>query len=219
MLEGNPDAVLATARRFRQVSDDIGEIHGRLDRGGLSGSWEGPAADAFRATVSDLPGELSKASHVNGQVADALFSFGHTLADLQARSREADRALADAQARASLAQSDDTRAHAALKTAQRAYLTAIVMIDLENVEKFAQDRDIPFSNYTSLTRAQPVMDLVWSEIERVNAKFARVEQIKKFCLLETQLSAEDEELTPTMKLKRKLVEKKYADRIDAMYGG
>jgi len=102
---------------------------------------------------------------------------------------------------------------------KRAYLTAIVMIDLENVEKFAQDRDIPFSNYTSLTRAQPVKDLVWAEIERVNAKFARVEQIKKFCLLETQLSAEDEELTPTMKLKRKLVEKKYADRIDAMYGG
>ena len=100
---------------------------------------------------------------------------------------------------------------------KRAYLTAIVMIDLENVEKFAQDRDIPFSNYASLTRAQPVRDLVWGEIERVNAKFARVEQIKKFCLLETQLSAEDEELTPTMKLKRKLVETKYADRIEAMY--
>ncbi|MEP7302594.1 MAG: long-chain fatty acid--CoA ligase [Caldimonas sp.] len=102
---------------------------------------------------------------------------------------------------------------------KRAYLTAIVMIDLENVEKFAQDHDIPFSNYTSLTRAQPVKDLVWAEISRVNDKFARVEQIKKFCLLETQLSAEDEELTPTMKLKRKLVEVKYADRIDAMYGG
>jgi len=100
---------------------------------------------------------------------------------------------------------------------KRAYLTAIVMIDLENVEKFAQDRDIPFSNYTSLTRAQPVRDLVWTEIERVNAKFARAEQIKKFCLLETQLSAEDEELTPTMKLKRKLVETKYAERIEAMY--
>jgi long-chain acyl-CoA synthetase len=53
-------------------------------------------------------------------------------------------------------------------------------------------------------------------IDDVNKKFARVEQIKKFFLLETQLSAEDEELTPTMKLKRKLVEKKYAvaDRRD-----
>jgi len=45
-----------------------------------------------------------------------------------------------------------------------------------------------------------------------------VEQIKKFFLLETQLSAEDEELTPTMKLKRKLVQAKYAQRIEAMYG-
>jgi long-chain acyl-CoA synthetase len=100
---------------------------------------------------------------------------------------------------------------------KRAYLTAIVMIDQENVEKFAQDRDVPFSNYTSLTRAAEVQELIQSEIDRVNKKFARVEQIKKFFLLETQLTAEDEELTPTMKLKRKLVEKKYAERIEALY--
>ena len=99
----------------------------------------------------------------------------------------------------------------------RPYLTVIVMIDQENVEKFAQDHDVPFSNYQSLTRAQEVLDLIQSELERVNAKFARVEQIKKFFLLETQLSAEDEELTPTMKLKRKLVQTKYAERIEAMY--
>ena len=100
---------------------------------------------------------------------------------------------------------------------KRPYLVVIVMIDQENVEKFAQDRDIPFSNYTSLTRAKEVRALIWGEVERVNKKFARVEQIKKFFLLETQLTAEDDELTPTMKLKRKLVEKKYADKIDAMY--
>ncbi len=100
---------------------------------------------------------------------------------------------------------------------KRAYLTVIVMIDQENVEKFAQDRDIPFSNYTSLTRAAQVQELIWGEIERVNKKFARVEQIKKFYLLETLLTAEDDELTPTMKLKRKLVEKKYAEHIEAMY--
>ncbi len=102
---------------------------------------------------------------------------------------------------------------------RRAYLTAIVMIDLENVEKFAQDHDIPFGNYASLARAPEVQALIGGEVGRVNAKFARVEQIKKFWLLETQLSAEDEELTPTMKLKRKLVEAKYADRIEAMYAG
>lgn len=99
----------------------------------------------------------------------------------------------------------------------RPYLTVIIMIDQENVEKFAQDHDVPFSNYQSLTRAQEVQDLIQGELDRVNAKFARVEQIKKFFLLETQLSAEDEELTPTMKLKRKLVQTKYAERIDAMY--
>ncbi len=100
---------------------------------------------------------------------------------------------------------------------KRAYLTVIIMIDQENVEKFAQDQDIPFSNYTSLTRALEVQALIQSELDRVNKKFARVEQIKKFFLLETQLTAEDEELTPTMKLKRKLVEKKYEARIEAMY--
>ena len=100
---------------------------------------------------------------------------------------------------------------------KRPYLVVLVMIDQENVEKFAQDHDIPFSNYASLTRAKEVQELIQGEIDRVNKKFARVEQIKKFRLLETQLSAEDEELTPTMKLKRKLVEKKYAEVIESMY--
>ena len=102
---------------------------------------------------------------------------------------------------------------------KRPYLTALVMIDQENVEKYAQDHDVPFSNYASLTRAKEVLALIQGEIDRVNRKFARVEQVKTFRLLETQLGAEDEELTPTMKLKRKFVEKKYAELIDSMYKG
>lgn len=100
---------------------------------------------------------------------------------------------------------------------QRAYLTALVMIDHENVERYAQDHDVPFSNYTSLTRAPEVRALVQAEIDKVNARFARVEQVKKFHLLQDQLSAEDDELTPTMKLKRKLVQQKYSAQIEAMY--
>jgi long-chain acyl-CoA synthetase len=100
---------------------------------------------------------------------------------------------------------------------KKAYLTVIIMIDQENIEKYAQDHDVPFSNYASLTRAPEVQALIQGELERVNKKFARVEQIKKFWLLDTQLSAEDEELTPTMKLKRKLVQTKYAPQIEAMY--
>jgi long-chain acyl-CoA synthetase len=100
---------------------------------------------------------------------------------------------------------------------KRPYLTVIIMIDQENVEKFAQDADVPFGNYASLTQSHEVQTLIQAELDRVNQKFARVEQLKKFFLLENQLTAEDEELTPTMKLKRKLVEKKYANQIDAMY--
>jgi long-chain acyl-CoA synthetase len=102
---------------------------------------------------------------------------------------------------------------------KRAFLTAIVMIDQENVERYAQERDIPFSNYASLTRTPEIQDLIQAEIDRVNQQFARVEQVKKFFLLDKQLTPEDEELTPTMKLKRKLVQQKYAGQIEAMYRG
>jgi long-chain acyl-CoA synthetase len=101
---------------------------------------------------------------------------------------------------------------------KRPYLTCLVMIDQENVEKFAQDHDIPFTNYASLCRAAEVQDLIQREIEAVNANFARVETIKKFFLIERQLTPEDEELTPTMKLKRSYVNKRYAVEINAMYG-
>ena len=97
------------------------------------------------------------------------------------------------------------------------YLVCLIMIDQENVEKFAQDHDVPFSNYASLTRAVEVQKLIEGEIERVNQQFARVEQVKKFRLIDKKLGAEDEELTPTMKLKRKLVSQKYAELIESMY--
>jgi long-chain acyl-CoA synthetase len=100
---------------------------------------------------------------------------------------------------------------------RRAYLTALIMIDHENVEKFAQDNAIPFSNYQSLCRRPEVLGLIEDEINRVNAKFARVENVRKFRLIEQKLTAEDEELTPTMKLKRKLVNEKYRELIEQMY--
>ncbi|MDP6377079.1 MAG: AMP-binding protein [Pseudomonadales bacterium] len=100
---------------------------------------------------------------------------------------------------------------------RRPFLTCLVMIDHENVTKFAQDNDVPFTNYTSLCHTRAVQDLVWEEIEGVNAKFARVETIKKFRLIDQMLDPEDDELTPTQKLKRKVVNEKYADLIGEMY--
>ncbi len=100
---------------------------------------------------------------------------------------------------------------------KRSYLTCLVMIDHDNVVKFAQDHDVPFTNYASLCRAPEVVELIGKEVEAANKQFARVETIKKFKLIDQLLTAEDEELTPTMKLKRGLVEKKYRDLIDGMY--
>ena len=100
---------------------------------------------------------------------------------------------------------------------KRPFLVCLIMIDQENVEKFAQDHDIPFSNYASLCRAPEILRLIEGELARVNKEFARVEQVKKFRLIEQKLGAEDEELTPTMKLKRKFVNQKYAELIESMY--
>ena len=100
---------------------------------------------------------------------------------------------------------------------RRPYLTCLVMIDHDNVEKFAQDHDIPFTDFRSLCRAPRIAELVQGEVDRVNAGFARVEQVRRFRLIERKLTAEDEELTPTMKLKRKLVHEKYKELIDTMY--
>ena len=100
---------------------------------------------------------------------------------------------------------------------RRKFLSCLVMIDHETVAQFAQERNVPFSNFASLCRASEVQDLIWGEIERVNRQLARVETVKKFRLIEQLLTPEDEELTPTMKLKRAFVNVKYKDLIDSMY--
>ena len=100
---------------------------------------------------------------------------------------------------------------------KRKFLTCLIMIDYDSVAKHAQDSNVPFTDFASLCRAREVNDLIWAEIERVNQNFARVETIKKFRLIEQQLTAEDDEVTPTMKLKRKFVNEKYKAMIDGMY--
>ena len=100
---------------------------------------------------------------------------------------------------------------------KRKFLSCLIMIDEDNVVKFAQDHDVPFTNFASLTRAEAVIELIDGEVRTVNDKFARVESIKTFRLIDRQLDPEDEELTPTMKLKRQFVNVKYKDLIDDMY--
>ncbi len=100
---------------------------------------------------------------------------------------------------------------------KRKFLSCLIMIDEENVMKFAQDHDVPFSNFESLCKSKEIIDLIQLEVHQVNKKFANVEQVKKFTLIDVQLTAEDDELTPTMKLKRKFINQKYTNIIEAMY--
>lgn len=100
---------------------------------------------------------------------------------------------------------------------KRNYLTALVMVDQENVERYAQKNRIVFTDYASLTRHADIKALLWNEVDRVNQTLSHAEQVKKIRLLEILLTAEDEEMTPTLKLRRKYVNDKYRPEIESMY--
>ncbi len=101
---------------------------------------------------------------------------------------------------------------------RRKYLTALIMIDEDNVVKYAQDHKIQFSTYKDLTRTPEINRLIQGEADKVNDALARVEQVKKFTILPKKLYEEDGEVTPTMKVKRKYVNEAFSDLIEAMYG-
>jgi long-chain acyl-CoA synthetase len=99
----------------------------------------------------------------------------------------------------------------------RKYLSALIQIDYENVGKWAQERGIPYTTFKSLAQNPEVYELIRKEIEEANKDFARVETIKKFKLLEKELDHDDEELTATMKVRRKAINKKFSDLIESLY--
>ncbi len=100
---------------------------------------------------------------------------------------------------------------------RRRFLSALVMIDQDNVETFALSNNVAYSDFTSMCRAPEVIDLIGGEVDAVNERFARAEQVRDFRLIDRLLLPGDEELTPTMKLKRDIVEERHRERIDEMY--
>ena len=100
---------------------------------------------------------------------------------------------------------------------RKKYLTALILIDEENVTKYAQEKRIPFTTYANLSKNQEIYKLVQREVEQVNGDLAQVETIKKFTILDKRLDQEDGELTPTMKVKRKKISEMYEDIIEKMY--
>ncbi|MBC8180717.1 long-chain fatty acid--CoA ligase [candidate division KSB1 bacterium] len=99
----------------------------------------------------------------------------------------------------------------------RKFITAIVMLDEDNVVKYAQDNKIQFSTYGDLAQNSLIEKLINEEVNKVNNGLSRVEQVKKFTILPKKLYEEDGEVTPTMKVKRKFINENYRDLINDMY--
>ena len=97
------------------------------------------------------------------------------------------------------------------------FISALIVLDEENVVQFAQDHKIPFTTYESLTKAPEIVELIDSEIQEVNKGLSHVETVKKFRIVPKKLYEEDGEVTPTMKVKRRHVNKNFGDLIKAMY--
>ena len=100
---------------------------------------------------------------------------------------------------------------------RRKYLTALIGIELDVVSEWAQRRRIPHTTYRDLSEKPEVRALIQKAVDTTNGKFARVEQIKTFLLLTKELDHEDGELTATQKVKRSIVEERFAEEIESMY--
>jgi long-chain acyl-CoA synthetase len=99
------------------------------------------------------------------------------------------------------------------------FLSTIICIRYSIVSKWAEQRGIAFTNYTNLSAQPQVYALLRDEVEKVNATLPEPQRIGKFVLLYKELDADDGELTRTRKVRRGVINEKYADIIDAIYSG
>lgn len=100
---------------------------------------------------------------------------------------------------------------------RRRYLVALIVLDEDNITKWAADRQLPYTTYSDLSQHEEVHELIGQEVEKVNASLARVETIKKFAVLSKRLYHEDGEVTATLKVKRSSLEARYRDLLESLY--
>ena len=100
----------------------------------------------------------------------------------------------------------------------RKFLGALIQIDYENVGRWATERTLAYTNYKSLSQLPEVRDLVDGVVAVTNKRFARVENIRRFVILEKELDHDDGELTATQKVRRSTIEKKFGRELDLIYG-
>ena len=99
----------------------------------------------------------------------------------------------------------------------RPYNTSLIVLDADFAPMWAAGQDIEDTSLESLARDDKVSAAVQEAIDAANERLARVEGVKKFTIVEGDWLPSGDELTPTMKLKRKPIAQKYAQQIDAMY--
>lgn len=99
----------------------------------------------------------------------------------------------------------------------RKYLGAIIQVDYESVGRWARDRALAYTNYKSLSQLPEVQELVARIVSETNKRFARVENIRRFAILEKELDHDDGELTATQKVRRAMIEKKFARELAIIY--
>jgi long-chain acyl-CoA synthetase len=102
---------------------------------------------------------------------------------------------------------------------KRNFVTALITLDAEAVEKWAKQHNANGKSYADLAKSPDVKALISPYIDEVNKTLAKYETVKQFAILPKDLSVDEGELTPSLKVKRKVVEKKYASMLDKMYEG
>ncbi len=98
----------------------------------------------------------------------------------------------------------------------RSYLVALLTLDPDEAPALAQGVGVPF-DLARMAREPAVRAELQAEVEAINQRFARIEQVKRFAILDHQLTQQAGELTPTMKVKRAVVYERYADVFDGLY--
>ena len=98
-------------------------------------------------------------------------------------------------------------------------LSAIVCIDKEPVGHWAELRGISYMSYADLSQKPEVIELVAAAVQRVNATLPEALKLRHFVSLHKEFDADDGEITRTRKLRRNVVEERYAPIIEAIYGG
>ena len=102
---------------------------------------------------------------------------------------------------------------------RRRYVTALIVPNFEKLEAWAKKNAVPYAGRADLVRNERVVKFLWSEVEKATPGLASYERIKKIVLLERDFEVETGEITPTLKVKRNIVEKKYQDLIAGLYKG